>query len=473
MAASRNRICTDPAPGFPARLQALLGADFPQGGRLWVGLSGGRDSVLLLALLKEAAPLLGFHLSAIHVHHGLSPRADAWAAFCARLCQDWELPLQVVRVQVTPQGGEGVEAAARRARYAAYQALDGEALALAHHQDDQAETLLLNLLRGAGVAGLAAMPHQRPLPRPGRPPLLLLRPLLDSSRDWIDDQLARRGLNWVEDESNGDARFSRNFLRRDVLPLLGQRFAARSSLARAAAWAGEAETLLEELAAEDGARAAHPDFPGALSLAALQSLSGSRRRNLLRDWLHRRGGPRPEARTLAELEAQVLDYRPDAQMAWRCGQWVVRGWRGALFLEHEPLTAPSLPGLQPWQREMPVPWGSGAIFSARVTGQGLDAAALEMGPAQFRPRQGGEMFQLAGRPRRPLKKLLQESAVPPWQRERLPLLWLGETLAWVPGIGIGAALICPPEGEGWWLTWEPGAGKSPGDGEVLAGGLED
>ncbi|QWT45967.1 tRNA lysidine(34) synthetase TilS [Azospira inquinata] len=460
MAASRNRICTDPALGFPARLQALLGAGFPPGGRLWVGLSGGRDSVLQLALLREAAPLLGFSLSAIHVHHGLSPRADAWADFCVRLCRDWELPLEVVRVQVAPQGGEGLEAAARRARYAAYQALDGDALALAHHQDDQAETLLLNLLRGAGVAGLAAMPPRRPLLRPGRTPLVLLRPLLDYPRAWIEDQLARRGLDWVEDESNGDARFSRNFLRRDVLPLLEQRFSARTSLARAAAWAGEAETLLEELAAEDGARGASPDFPGTLSLAALQGLSGPRRRNLLRHWLHRQGGPRPEARTLAELEAQVLAYRPDGQMAWRCGQWVARGWRGALFLEHDPLATPSLPESAPWEGEMPVPWGSGTIFSARATGQGLNAAALEAGPAQFRPRQGGESFQLAGRPHRPLKKLLQESAVPPWQRERLPLLWLGETLAWVPGIGMGAALICPPEEEGWRLTWEPGTGQT-------------
>lgn len=484
MAASRNSRSPDLPARVACRLAELLAAEgpglpsplFPQPSpasssaslspTLAVGLSGGRDSVALLAALAAAAPARGWRLGAVHVHHGLSANADAWTDFCRELCQKLGIPLQIHHVSVPLDSGQGLEAAAREARYRIFAGLDADALILGHHRDDQAETLLFNLLRGSGLRGLAAMPARRLLPRPGAAPLPVLRPLLDLPRAEIESWLGSQGLAWIEDESNADTRYSRNFLRREVLPLLQSRFPAAASLARTARLAGEAEELLAEVAAQDLAAASVDGMDGNLRVSALAQWSAPRGRNLLRHWLGRHGAPMPESQALEELWQQLLCPRPDGQVEWRCGQWVVRVWRGTVFLEQEPLELASSLVFRPWQGETSVPWPWGSIHCQEVCGAGIGARFLSAG-ARFQPRQGGEHLRLPGRPNRLLKKMLQEADIPPWQRERLPLLWIGDTLAWVPGLGIAAEFSCPEGAAGWGLEWRP---EGAAGGEAPAAG---
>lgn len=291
--------------------------------RLVVGFSGGRDSVALLSALKELQPGFAYILSACHVHHGLSPQADAWQVHCQTLCEQWGISLQTMAVQVPRQSHEGLEAAARRLRYEVFAGLAADWLMLAQHQGDQAETLLFNLLRGAGVAGGRGMPEVRPV----RAGLCLMRPLLGVGRTEIDRYLKSRGLLWVEDESNEDERFSRNFLRHRILPVLQQRFpAAEARLAATAAHLSEAQTLLDELAKMD--LAGHPaDFP--LPLSLLRDLPEVRGRNLLRYLLACRQIMIPGAQRLHEALRQLCDAAPDRHPEVAFGHWRLtreRGW---------------------------------------------------------------------------------------------------------------------------------------------------
>lgn len=316
MAASKS----SPSSKLRARVQEFLAARIGPADRLCVGLSGGRDSVVLLHLLADLG--LAGRLSAMHVHHGLSPRADLWADFCRDFCAKLGVPLQVEHVAVPRDSGLGLEAAARNARYAAFATCGAECLLLAHHQGDQAETLLFNLLRGAGVAGAAGMPAER---RQGG--LRLLRPLLAAPRRQIEAYATAAGLAWVEDESNADVGFSRNFLRHDVLPVLEKRFPATvERLAAAAENFAEADQLLAELAAQDWAATAVAD---ALPLQALRRLSHPRLKNLLRYRLRGLGWSLPVASRLDEFARQLLEagpgrrpqlHLPEGDMAVRRGR---------------------------------------------------------------------------------------------------------------------------------------------------------
>jgi tRNA(Ile)-lysidine synthase len=300
MAASRNKPSIDALPG---RVGDFLATRLAPAERIGVGLSGGCDSVVLLHLLHGLG--LGERLTAIHVHHGLSPNADAWAAFCAEYCARLGVPLQLAHVEVDRRSGLGLEAAARTARYAALAECPGEVLVLAQHQGDQAETLLFNLLRGAGVAGAAAIPEVRQLA--GR---RLLRPLLGCSRDELEAYAAQHALAWIEDESNADTRYSRNFLRHDILPVLRRRFpAAERSLAQAAQHFAEADDLLAELAAADWlAACCSGDAP---RLRVLRDLSLARLKNLLRYRLRQLGWRAPGAARLEEFARQLQRAGPD------------------------------------------------------------------------------------------------------------------------------------------------------------------
>ena len=360
---------------------ADLGGLELRGKRVAVGLSGGVDSVVLLDLLRERRRELGFRLEAVHVHHGLSPNADAWARFCRELCRAWKVPLTVRRVRVT-KAGRGPEAAARAARRAVFERHPATAIALAHQLDDQAETVLLNLLRGAGRRGASAMPV---LGRLGAK--TLLRPLLAVPRRAILEHARARGLRWIEDESNLDEALTRNFLRRRVGPLLETRFPRwREALARAARHFARAEAgagdALRALLAARGLRA-----PSEAKLAEmLRQLAG--------------GG----ARTSIEHDGARL-----------------RAYRGAVSI------TPA----------RPAPSGRLKLRAAR--GRGIDAERFERARVTLRPRTGGERLQLdPKRPRRTLKNLFQEAGVPPWRRD-LPLMYCDDELVWVPGVGVAAA----------------------------------
>ncbi len=384
-----------------------------------VAFSGGLDSTVLLHLLarlsrRHALP----PLSAIHVHHGLQAVADAWPEHCRVFCGQLGVPLQIVRVEVAP--GASLEQSARQARYGALEETlgDHEVVFTGQHCDDQAETLLFRLLRGAGVRGLAAMPTSRTLGR-GK----LVRPLLNVSRDELERYAREHKLSWVEDPSNRDTRYARNFLRHEVWPVLMRQWPqASQNLTRSATHMAETQQLLDELAVQDLALAGTPtSFPWltlpSLNLAPLRELSEARQRNALRHWL----APLtrlPDNDHWAGWRS-MRDAADDGMPRWRLADGELRRAEGRLWWLSgdwlaETSAMPSFAGTMP----VALP-GNGRV---RWSGE------LPIGALRLAYRRGGERIQLPGRGRRDLKRLLNESHVPAFVRNRLPLLYRGEEL---------------------------------------------
>ncbi|MGH8661108.1 MAG: tRNA lysidine(34) synthetase TilS [Burkholderiales bacterium] len=413
---------------------------------LLAGLSGGIDSVVLLDILGRLARKLRFRLSALHVNHQLSPHARRWEAFCRRLCGARGIPFGSVRVGV--RRGDSIEAAARAARHAAFARQPCDYVVLAHHRDDQVETLLLQLLRGAGVKGLAAMPLLRDagessslIPHPSS--LRILRPLLDTTREEILEYAQARKLKWVEDESNQDTYFQRNFIRHEVLPVVARRFPAyRATLARAAGHLAEAAQLLDELAAADAA--GHLER-GTLSIAALRRLPPARGRNLLRYFVAFHGLTMPSAERLHEALRQALTAKQDARVLVELGDFTLRRHAGRLHLVPSRRTLPArFERLWRGEKKIALPELGGVLTMPRARGAGIGLARLRGRPLTIRLRRGGESLQPdCRRPRRSLKNLLQEAGVPPWERERLPLIFFGDKLVWAPGIGVDCGFQAP------------------------------
>jgi len=294
-----------------------------------VALSGGRDSVALLHLLLALRGEFGYALAALHVNHGISPNADTWQAFCQHLCKGMGVPLTAEQVDVQRDAPEGLEAAARVRRYEVFARSNADWVAFAHHRGDQAETLLFNLLRGTGLAGATAMPEARSIGEGRR----LIRPLLGISRDEIDSYLRRHRLDWIDDESNADTGYARNFLRHRIVPLLQSRFpAAETKLASAAAHFAEARDLLDELALNDLA-GEPPCFP--LPVARLSALSEARARNLLRFLLAKHGVQIPSAQRLVELLRQLKEAKADRHPAASFGGFRISRRRGRVDLEQD------------------------------------------------------------------------------------------------------------------------------------------
>jgi tRNA(Ile)-lysidine synthase len=437
---------------LPEKLAARLNDLIRPGQRLLLAYSGGLDSTVLLHLLSALGSGLGFELQAMHVHHGLSPNADDWARFCERTCERHGIPIRVVRVSVVTDCGSGIEAAARHARYQALFEADADLIVLAHHQDDQAETLLLQLLRGAGVRGLSAMPM---LDRERR----LLRPLLDVSRTELGRYAERHGLEWIEDESNQDRRYDRNFLRHALMPLLEERFQGVGKvLARTAGIMAESAGLLDELAEIDlaGSGLTSQDVGRSLPLACLRRLSAPRARNLFRWWLASQKREMPGSAHLADMMRQLLHAREDAAVSIRVdGTARIRRYRDAVHIDD---SGDCRPFSLHWsgQRELELPDGSCLVFETCV-GKGIARRHLQAGSIRIVNRQGGERFRPdTRRPTRTLKHLLQEAGMPPWERSRLPLVYLDDVLAAVPGIGVAAGLQAGADEEGLSVTWRNG-----------------
>ncbi|MBC3437391.1 tRNA lysidine(34) synthetase TilS [Pseudomonas sp. BW16M2] len=406
----------------------------------YVAFSGGLDSTVLLHQLADytrnhSTP----PLRAIHVHHGLQAAADAWPDHCRAVCAALGVELDVVPVKVAP--GASLEQSARNARYGAFEKRlgVGEVLFTGQHRDDQAETLLFRLLRGAGLRGLSAMPQQRPLGQGS-----LVRPLLRLSRQQLQAYADRHGLVWVDDPSNSDTTFARNFLRGEVFPMLRQRWPqAEANLARSAEHLGEALGLLDELAASDLASAcdnAPLSWLGldSLSLEALTALSPARQRNALQFWLSQRTRL-PDSRHWAgwnDLRDAAADACPvwcltDGELHRSHGRiwWLSGDWLAVVSGDY-----PWLDGAQPLR----LPGNGSVRLMSDSPGKGLN----------IRYRQGGEIMQLPGRGRRDLKRLLNELQVPHFVRPRLPLLYRGEQLLAVANLPELAQADCQ-------LHWQP------------------
>ncbi|MDB5798480.1 MAG: mesJ1 [Paucimonas sp.] len=419
---------------------------------LGVAYSGGLDSTVLLLLAADYARRHGLRVQALHVHHGLSPNADAWAAHCGQTCHALGIDLHVSHVTVSVRK-QSLEAAARQARYAALgQACESRNLPVlltAHHQDDQAETVLLQLLRGAGVAGLSGMGSAERRADLFGHDIMLGRPLLDCRRSELEAVAAARGLQWITDESNADTRWRRNALRHAVLPVLEQAFAgSAASIARSAAHMQSTQTLLEDLARIDLERCGACKG-AALQVDQLRKLSGERAANLLRYWMASQQARMPSSVQLQQVLQQMLSPRPDAQPLVAIDGIELRRSAGLLHM-----VAPS-PPWQPadvsldWKGEAAiiVPEWRGRLLFHRSSGPALSPEALRASSILLRARSGQERVLLApGRPSRSLKNVYQEAGIPAWQRRMLPLAWQDGALLLVAGIGMDYRRLRPEPG---------------------------
>ncbi len=423
----------------------------PPAAPIIVALSGGRDSVALLDALLAVAPPRGNALTAVHVHHGLSPNADAWARFCEEMCAARGVTFALWMAGVARAPQQSLEATARIARYGALAATAAARrivhVALAHHRGDQAETLLLQLLRGAGPRGLAGMPGAA-CDEAG---VTWLRPLLGLPRAAIDAYVDAAQLRFVDDESNTSLTHRRNAVRQRIMPALAAVFPdPERTLARAAGLQAEAARLADDLAALDAGAAI---LAGSLDRAGLAALPPHRAANLLRWFLRQHGLVAPSAARLAAMLVQLRTTRADAKVR------VVHAGR-ALGIQRGRIVVHALPPPAfnvPWSGESQLALRHGHLAFARTVGTGLDAARLAGASVSVRSRAGGERIDLGGgRPRRALKSLLHEAGMPPWQREALPLLFCGDELVWVPELGIAADFAAAPASAGVTIAWHPG-----------------
>lgn len=499
--------------------------------RYWIGYSGGLDSYVLLHLSARLGQTAGrFCFAAVHIHHGLQPTAEAWAEHCAEVCAQLGVPFHLMRVDAKPQSGQSPEEAARNARYRAFEDLLGkdEALLTAQHADDQAETVLLQLLRGAGLAGLAAMPEAMPLGRG-----VLLRPLLGWSRDALQQYAINHGLRWVEDPSNRDTAYDRNFIRHQIMPLLAGRWpGVAATLGRTARHCAEAQGQLNRLADDlllaagdndidaatstnSGLALAATSLPSTLSTntvdlsaasapslrqgmpnpmdrdvtrrpyapamdadspcrhddslllkSAALTLSVTRLRQwrapeqrlVLRHWLKNQGFRAPSAAVLQRIIAEALFAAGDRnpRVAWCEGE--VRRHRDRLYALR-PLPELDTTAVYAWDGRQPLLLpGNGLLEAGEGQGPGIRSEYLD-GALEVRYRRGGERCRLLGRAgSHALKKLFQETQqVPPWVRERMPLLYIDGQLAavgdlWVCLAFAGGNITLRWSGHGLWRS---------------------
>jgi len=423
-----------------ARLDALETAG-NKPDRYLIALSGGLDSTALAHALALTRERHGRSLLAIHVDHRLHPESSRWSGYCRELAGKLRIEFIAETVSVDQTAGVGLEAAAREARYAALARHVGETdwLLSAHHRNDQAETLLLNLMRGSGPAGLAGIGTLSPFADGW-----LARPLIDVSRTDLEAYAAAQGLRWVDDPSNEDLRFDRNYLRHEVLPAMEQRWpGAIERIARSADLAGEAASMLDDLAAIDlqsaGNRVTRIEVEGLLPL------STARQRNLLRYAIRRAGLPPPGAARLATMIDSVLHAREDAQplVEWRDAE--LRRYRGRLYLLSPVVpTAWPVEGRPLADKPLALGPGMGTLRLAPGSPRGLSRATLEHG-LSVRWREGGEEIKLSGHKHtKKLKKLLQDEGVVPWLRDRLPLVYAGERLVAVADLWVAADAASEP-----------------------------
>ncbi|UXD86944.1 tRNA lysidine(34) synthetase TilS [Thalassolituus hydrocarboniclasticus] len=433
-------------------------------GRLVVAYSGGLDSTVLLHLLAQNAALKN-RLLALHVHHGLSANADTWAAHCGQQCAQLQVPFVCERVVVNNHGA-GIEQAAREARYQAFAAhcLPGDTLLLAHHADDQAETFFMRLLRGSGLTGLAAMAAVREL-QPDSD-ILLLRPLLSTRRAQLEDYAAVQQLSWVEDESNGDERFERNWWRQTLLPQIFARLPGReSALQRSIAQLQQDQQLLAELlqpAVEACLRPCRWPSAAPLSCSIIELLAAPahHRPYLLRGWLARCGlnTGMPGADFLQRIEQEVIAAAPDRQPQLQLGDLTIRRFQQQLYLVAEMPPFSAEPCDVVIAHDSHIPWYDGALVAAPAPECG---GSVLLQPGNYRLVAAnacqGMTLKIAGRPRKTLKHLWQEAGVPPWLRECWPALLRDGELCALPGLCVAekASAVAGQEPDsGVFLHWQ-------------------
>jgi tRNA(Ile)-lysidine synthase len=398
-----------------------------------VALSGGVDSVVLLHLLHSLQKKHHFNLNATHVHHGLSKNADKWVKFCEKLCRDLSIPLDIHYIKLPQKKSLGIEGEARRLRYEKLLQSKSNLVVLAHHADDQAETFLLQLIRGAGVKGLSSMAHFDESRK-------LWRPLLNTSRIDIESYAKQHKLKWIEDESNLNTDFDRNFIRLKVLPILNNRFNhIIKVISRSSSHLSEAQNLLDDLAQLDLKKHLKSvNYSHKLQVKSFNKLSLTRAKNVLRYWLEMNDQLMPSKDLLDELLRQVLTAKKDAALKIELSKaFEIRRYQDEIYIvQKNQNTQKNYEIIWQGESEILLPNGSKLIFK-KTKGSGISLAKIKDKKLMISNRKGGESFKPdSKRPTKKIKQILQESDLPPWERENLPLIFVGDELVSVPNFGI-------------------------------------
>ncbi len=430
---------------LPAFLRALPGS-----GPYFVAYSGGLDSHVLLHALCSVKSQLGADVHALHVNHGISTEADRWASHCENTCATLKIEYTLLKFDEVCPDGESMEAWARKLRY---QLMDNEisaegVLLTAHHQDDQAETLLLQMIRGSGVKGLASMPM---IKKSGD--LWHARPLLNTRSQQLLDYARGHGLQWIEDESNSNIAYDRNFLRRKILPVLQQRWpAVNRTLARAASHQADSLLLLDDLAEID-LQLCLEKHSGRLNTGQLSVLALARQANVVRYWLRHQHLPVPDTSRMQQVLDELLHAREDASPVVTWTGCEIRRYQSQLYAS-KPLPGHNASIQIDWTLDSPCQLGDSQLSAKLGKSPGIKASVCPNHHLQVRYRQGGERIKLGEkRCSRELKKLFQEEGIPPWLRNRIPLLYADDVLVAVADLWIDVVACSGSNESAWQIHW--------------------
>ena len=419
---------------------------------IYVAYSGGLDSHVLMHLLSKSSNVAGHALHSIHVNHKFAASSDEWAKHCELTAEKLGYEHRSITIDEKAPAGDSLEAWARERRYKlmAESVPDTGVLLTAHHRDDQAETLLLQLLRGSGVSGLAAMPTFNT-----QFGVLHGRPLLNFSRKEIAEYAHEQQLEWIDDESNLDPAFDRNYLRHNVFPVLRKRWPALDkTMGRAASQQADALQIIEEVAANDLVLVSRP-VPGSINIKSLKSMSLAHQANVLRYWIKTLGLPLPTSSHVEKILMQVVDARHDGVPLVNWPGCEIRRHDGQLF---------AMAPLAEYDKELSIDWSlqercsvaGGQLCAKKVRGLGIRAAAVENERLRVQFRQGGEKIHLPGKQHsQELKKLFQEFRIPSWLRDRVPLLYKDKQLVAVADFWTDSQYLGSEGEQSWQISWQP------------------
>ncbi|MDD5462950.1 MAG: tRNA lysidine(34) synthetase TilS [Methylococcales bacterium] len=401
---------------------------------IYIGYSGGVDSHVLLHLCAEI-PLLKDKITAVYVHHGLQAEAESWARHCEKTAQILEVGFKLLRVKAVAIRGESPEEAARNARYSALKLLveENDVLLVAQHRDDQLETVLLQLFRGSGLPGLSGMPESMAFGRG-----VMLRPLLNVSKPAINAYALAHALDWVEDPSNESNHYDRNFLRNAVIPLLKQRWpVCDKTVARSARHCADAQVLVAK-AAEELFLSAVNLMDKTLGISKLQLYQSAQQQLIIRQWFQYLGLKMPAQAFVNRLLSEVVEAREGSDPVLSGQGCLIRRYRDTLYCLES--AEPELLQETVWPAgQASVRISNQQTLSCVLSSAGIGRKQWQSGAITVRFRSGGEKISLPGRKgRHELKKLFQEAGLPPWERERMPLVYLNDKLAAVGELWVSA-----------------------------------
>ena len=412
-----------------------------------IALSGGIDSVVLLHALSQLKVKLKLQLSAIHINHDLSSNADDWLIFCHNKCKELGIPIKSEKINIKHDISMGIEAAARKGRYQALETYRKGILVLGHHQNDQAETLLLQLFRGSGLNGLAAMPlydQER----------FIWRPLLKINKEIIEGYAKENSLNFIKDESNDNLQFDRNFLRKNVLPLIKSRYPdIINTISRSSENIAEGLNLHKAIAKED-ANIFFSKNKERLSLTMIKVLEKERVVNLIRWWLDVNKKMMPSKKTMSELYKQIKNVKKDALLNIDISESIsIKAYRDELFLVEKGIKIDPYELIWRGEELVELPGNTKLIFKKSL-GAGFSLSKIGSKTLTIQNRNGGESFKPKNnQPTRTLKYLLQTSNIPPWKRQLMPLIFSENDLVAVPNFGVHYKFQAEENESGWEIDW--------------------